>query len=54
LDVITTHAASLAAVHAQSRATPTESVPVPPAAGGISTELVRLTVQRDAVGAVVD
>jgi hypothetical protein len=53
-DVITTHAASLAAVHAQSRATPIESVPVPPAAGVMSAEFVRLTVQREGVGAVVE
>jgi len=51
---MTTQAASLAAVHAQSRAKPIESVPVPPAAGDVSTEFVRRIAHRGPEGPVVD
>jgi endonuclease/exonuclease/phosphatase family metal-dependent hydrolase len=49
-DVIAIHEAVLAADHEHSRATPTVSVPVPPAVPKLGEELVTVIWQRDAVG----
>jgi hypothetical protein len=53
-DVITIHGAVFEAAHAQSRSELTVSVPAPPAAGTVSSELVTVTPQRVVVGAVTD
>jgi 3-deoxy-D-manno-octulosonate 8-phosphate phosphatase KdsC-like HAD superfamily phosphatase len=42
------------AAHVQSRVALTVSVPVPPDAGTVSTELVTVTPQRGGVGAVTE
>ena len=53
-DVITTHCAVFEAAHVQSRDALTASVPAPPAAGTISSEVVTVTPHRVVVGVVIE
>jgi hypothetical protein len=53
-DAITIPCAVLEAAHVQSRAALTVSVPAPPAAGTLPSELATVTPQRGVVGAVTD
>src|SRR5436190_21680231 len=51
---MTTQAAPVDAVHAQSRVSLIESVPDPPSDDVVAIEFVRVAVHREAEGAVVD